>query len=74
MGSLGDSEKVGYYATAQVLSYDPKIYTFNDKLVGGAFNNVAINPNITWEKAKVSNLGVDLGWLEQRIKLSADYL
>lgn len=72
-GILGDSEKVGYYATAQVLSYDPKIYTFNDKLVGGAFNNVAINPNITWEKAKVSNLGVDLGWLEQRIKLSADY-
>ena len=72
-GILGDAEKVGYYATAQVLSYDPKIYTFNDKLVGGAYNNVAINPNITWEKAKVSNFGIDFGWLEQRIKLSADY-
>lgn len=62
-GILGDAEKVGYYATAQVLSYDPKIYTFNDKLVGGAYNNVAINPNITWEKRKLvtSVLTLD-GW------------
>ncbi|MGM9802858.1 MAG: SusC/RagA family TonB-linked outer membrane protein [Muribaculaceae bacterium] len=72
-GVLGDAEKVGYYATAQVLSYNPKVYTFNDKLVGGAYNNVAINPNITWEKAKVTNLGIDLGFLGQRLKLSADY-
>lgn len=72
-GILGDAEKVGYYATSQVLSYNPKIYTFNNKLVGGAYNSVAINPNITWEKAKMSNFGIDFGWLEQRIKLSADY-
>ena len=72
-GILGDAEKVGYYPTAQILSYDPKIYAFNDKLVGGAYNNIAVNPNITWEESKYTNFGLDFGILDQRIKLSADY-
>lgn len=72
-GILGDAEKVGYYPTAQILSYDPKIYAFNDKLVGGAYNNIAVNPNITWEESKYTNFGLDFGVLDQRIKLSADY-
>ena len=72
-GVLGDAEKVGYYPTAQILSYDPKIYTFNDKLVGGAYNNIAVNQNITWEESKYTNIGLDFGLFDQRIKLSADY-
>lgn len=72
-GVLGDAEKVGYYPTAQILSYDPKIYTFNDKLVGGAYNNIAVNQNITWEESKYTNIGLDIGLFDQRIKLSADY-
>ena len=72
-GVLGDAEKVGYYPTAQILSYDPKIYTFNDKLLGGAYNNIAVNQNITWEESKYTNIGLDFGLFDQRIKLSADY-
>ena len=72
-GVLGDAEKVGYYPTAQILSYDPKIYAFNDKLVGGAYNNIAVNQNITWEESKYTNIGLDFGLFDQRIKLSADY-
>lgn len=72
-GVLGDAEKVGYYPTAQVLKYDPKIYAFNDALAGGAYNNTAINPNISWEESKQGNIGVDFGVWNQRIKLSADY-
>lgn len=72
-GVLGDAEKVGYYPTAQILSYDPKIYSFNDKLVGGAYNNIAVNQNITWEESKYTNIGLDFGLFDQRIKLSADY-
>lgn len=72
-GTLGDAEKVGYYPTAQVLSYDPKIYSFNGKLVGGAYNNVAINPDITWEVSELANIGIDFGMWDQRIKLSVDY-
>ena len=72
-GVLGDAEKVGYYPTAQILSYDPKIYAFHDKLVGGAYNNIAVNQNITWEESKYTNIGLDFGLFDQRIKLSADY-
>lgn len=72
-GVLGDAEKVGYYPTAQILSYDPKIYAFNDKLMGGAYNNIAINPNITWEESQYTNLGLDFGFLNQRVKFSVDY-
>ena len=72
-GVLGDAEKVGYYPTAQILSYNPKIYAFNDKLVGGAYNNIAVNQNITWEESKYTNIGLDFGLFDQRIKLSADY-
>lgn len=72
-GTLGDAEKVGYYATSSILSYNPSIYTFNDKLFGGAYNSVSINKNISWEKAQMTNLGLDFGVFNQKIKLSIDY-
>lgn len=72
-GKLGDAEKVGYYPTAQVLAYDPKIYAFNNNLVGGAYNNVAINKDISWEVSTFTNVGLDMGFLDQKIKFSVDY-
>ncbi|GAO42040.1 putative TonB-dependent receptor [Flavihumibacter petaseus NBRC 106054] len=72
-GILGDAEKVSAYATAQVLAYNPQIYGFNGAIVPGAYNNVAIDPNITWERAKQSNIGIDLGLFRQKISISADY-
>lgn len=72
-GTLGDAEKVSHYATAQVLNYNPKMYSFNDVLVGGAYNDVAINKNITWEVSELTNIGLDFGILDQKIKFSFDY-
>lgn len=72
-GVLGDAEKVDYYPTAQVLEYNPKIYSFANSLVGGAYNSVAINPNISWEKSEQTNVGIDFGMFNQKIKLSVDY-
>lgn len=72
-GMLGDAEKVGYYPTAQVLGFDPKVYSFNGVLVGGAYNYQAVNPNITWERAKMTNIGIDFGVFNQRLRLSIDY-
>lgn len=71
-GILGDAEKVGYYATAAVLSYEPAMYGFNGVVVPGAWNNVAINPEISWERSEQSNFGVDMG-LMNKINLSLDY-
>ena len=72
-GTLGDAEKVGYYPTAQVLTYNPKIYAFNNALVGGAYSATAINRDITWERSEQKNIGLDLGFLDQRIKFTAEY-
>jgi TonB-linked SusC/RagA family outer membrane protein len=71
-GILGDAEKVGNYATAAILTYNPAMYGFNGVVVPGAWNNVAINPNISWEESKQSNFGVDLG-LVNKINLSVEY-
>lgn len=72
-GVLGDAEKVGYYPTAQVLSYNPKAYAFNGSLVGGAYSGVAINRNISWEESQQTNIGLDFGIFNQKIKFTADY-
>lgn len=72
-GVLGDAEKVGYYPTAQVLSYNPKAYAFYGSLVGGAYSGVAINRNISWEESQQTNIGLDFGIFNQKIKFTADY-
>lgn len=71
-GILGDAEKVSYYATAAVLTYNPAMYGFNGLVVPGAWNNVSINPNISWEESKQTNFGLDLG-IARKINLNVDY-
>ncbi|MDF2515735.1 MAG: SusC/RagA family TonB-linked outer membrane protein [Sphingobacterium sp.] len=71
-GVLGDAEKVGYYATAAVLTYDPAMYGFNGVVVPGAWNNVSINPTISWEESKQTNFAVDMG-LFNKINITAEY-
>ncbi len=71
-GILGDAEKVGYYATAAILTYNPAIYGFNSVVVPGAWNNVSINPNISWEESIQSNFAIDLG-LINKINITAEY-
>lgn len=72
-GTLGDAEKVGAYATANILDYNPQIYGFNGNAVPGALNSIAVDKNITWELSKQTNLGIDLGFFNQKIIVSADY-
>ncbi|SEN45595.1 TonB-linked outer membrane protein, SusC/RagA family [bacterium A37T11] len=72
-GILGDAEKVGYYATAQTLTYNPSIYGFGGSVVAGAYNSLAIDPNITWERSKQTDIGLDAGLFDQKISLGVDY-
>lgn len=74
-GLLGDSEKedIGYYPTATVIKYDPKIYSFNNALVGGAYTNRSVNQDITWEVSRMANIAIDLGMFNQKVKLTIEY-
>ncbi len=71
-GILGDAEKVGYYATSAILTYNPAMYGLNGVVVPGAWNNVSINPTISWEESKQTNFAIDLGLLN-KINFTAEY-
>ncbi|WP_158266980.1 TonB-dependent receptor [Chitinophaga niastensis] len=72
-GILGDAEKVGYYPTAQVLTFVPNIYGFNSAIAPGAYSETAVNPNLSWEEAKLGNIGLDAGFLDNKVGFTIDY-
>lgn len=54
-------------------SINPSNYAFGGTLSNGYVPGSLANPDLHWEKTKSSNYGVDLGFLNNRILLSADY-
>ena len=67
-GSLGTTSFLGSYEALSLLGTAPTAY-------GNGFlipQNVA-NPDLTWQTNTETNYGVDLGFINNRIRLSADY-
>jgi len=49
-------------------------YAFgNGRLLQGSYTDLESNPNITWEKATKSNVGVDASFWNGKLTLEADY-
>lgn len=48
-------------------------YVLNGQLVQGAAVGTLSNPNIKWEEAKKFDVGVDLGLIDNKLELTADY-
>ncbi|MDR1747088.1 MAG: TonB-dependent receptor, partial [Tannerella sp.] len=72
-GILGDALKIGRYETRDLLSFNYKGYAYSGTIAPSAWSSASYDPNITWEKAQMTNFGVDLGFLENRISLEFDY-
>ena len=72
-GILGDAEKVDYYATASILKFVPNIYGLNNSIVPGAYTEAAVNRNLSWEEARLGNIGLDAGFLHNKIGFTVDY-
>lgn len=69
-GSLGNNS-VGNYAS--VSTYNTANYVVNSTLATGfAIKNIA-NPNLTWEKTKVADIGLDFGVLNNRLTGTFDW-
>jgi len=67
-GSLGTTSFLGSYDSLSLLGTSPTAF-------GNGFlipTNVA-NPDLTWQTNTETNYGVDLGFINNRIRLSADY-
>jgi len=68
-GEAGNN-RVANYASLGI--YDTGFYPLNNKVVVSAFQNNLPNPSLKWEATKSSNIGLDLGFLNQRITLTTE--
>ncbi len=44
-----------------------------DPLYGGAYESTVGNPNVTWERARKTNLAIELGLFKNRLTFTGDY-
>lgn len=67
-GENGSITSIETYATAQVFS-STGVYNGH----GGQYYPNYINPDLKWETSSTTNFGLDLGLIDNRIYLTADY-
>jgi TonB-linked SusC/RagA family outer membrane protein len=72
-GILGDALKIGRYETRDLLSFNYRGYAYNGTLAASAWSSASYDPNISWEKAEMTNLGIELGFLNNRILIEFEY-
>ena len=70
-GIIGNQD-IGTYATLATLSQTTTYYGDSNP-VNGFISKKLAAPDLKWEKTKQFDLGVDLGFLENRLTLSVDY-
>lgn len=70
-GQLGN-QSIGLYRYLNTYNLSQG-YQFNNTLVPGAAVTTAGNPDITWETSTMSNIGLDLGFLDDRLEVIAEY-
>lgn len=70
-GTLGNNSGVNRYEQKETLA--KTIYALNGNgLVTGFAVNKMINPDFTWEKTSVANLGIDLGFFNNKLMVEVD--
>lgn len=70
-GSLGNNSGVGRYEQQEVL--DAANYMIGGSIVKGFVYRKMINLDLTWESTYVFNVGLDLGFLNNRLTAELDY-
>src|SRR5690606_12695932 len=70
-GSLGNNSGVGRYEQLETLSQAH--YFISNAIVKGLVNQKMVNEALTWEVSNVFNLGLDLGFLNNRFTVELDY-
>ena len=72
-GQLGNQEALSdYYPAINTYSINAK-YAFDGKVTSGYYQSSYKINTITWEKATTWGVGVDLGFLDNKITASVDY-
>jgi len=70
-GSLGNNSGVGRYEQQPTLGSSP--YVIAGTIVNGFVSQKMTNVDLTWETTTVLNVGMDLGFLKNRLTTEIDY-
>lgn len=72
--NTGDKTNSDYFPYLMVIDQDYKnSYNFNNTLAPGAGITGLVDPDITWETTTTADIGFDLGILNNRLNIEADY-
>ncbi len=69
-GSLGNNATTSYYMYQSLFA--TANYVLNGSIAGGLAQTVLANPNLTWEKTYMTNVGIDYSFLSHRLSGSLD--
>ncbi len=69
-GSLGNNATTSYYMYQSLFS--TANYILNGTIVGGFAQTVLSNPELTWEKTYMTNIGIDYAFFNHRLSGSID--
>ncbi|WP_245999684.1 SusC/RagA family TonB-linked outer membrane protein [Paraflavitalea soli] len=70
-GSLGNNSGVGRYEQQSTLAANH--YVLNSDVQRGLVNSKLLNSDLTWEETAVLNVGLELGFLDNRLTAELDY-
>ena len=72
-GELGYEAAVSDYAIQATMARNNMTYSFgNQPITGSAVSNF-VNENLSWEKRKTMNVGIDLAFFNNRIEFTAEW-
>lgn len=72
-GELGNQEIGSDFPYTSAIGLGNANYLIGGKIVNGASQTVLANKNIKWETTATTNIGIDAGFFDQRLTLTADY-
>ena len=69
-GQTGNNQ-IGDFASIALV--EPDNYTIDGELISGSYTSTSPNPDLSWETNTALNLGIDLGFLNNKLSLTAEY-
>ena len=72
-GELGYEAAVGDYAIQATMARNNMTYSFGNQAITGSAVSNFVNENLSWEKRKTMNIGIDLAFFNNRIEFTAEW-
>lgn len=72
-GRLGNQQIGSDFPYASSIVLGSSNFVFNNAIITGATQNVLANSLIQWETTETTNIGLDAGFLKQKLTFTADY-